>query len=163
MQETDNRRLGFFATIFECADKSRHIGEISALSEKPRNFDIGVYAVLELAIDFKEEFVVKKHRRVALLPGQNLRFAGGHLMIRFEHLASGSDQVAGMPFHDLMLYDRLEQLGAKLRIPDRIEQNRFLGTRKTRDDRVRGALRNSACSVPRSNLYRNRISFGGPI
>src|SRR5439155_10648449 len=46
---------------------------------------------------------------------------------------------------------------AKLPVPDRVHQDGFLSARKTRDDRLRRALENSARSVTGCNLYRESI------
>ncbi len=80
-------------------------------------------------------------------------------MTRLERLTSDAHQIASSSLDDLTLRDRLEQLRAKLPVPDRIHQDGFLSARKTRDDRFRRALKNSPRSVTGCDLYREGIRF----
>src|SRR5439155_7483329 len=59
LQETDNRRFGLWPAIFERTHESRHIWKIGVLCEESSYFDIGVHAILEFAIELKEEFVIE--------------------------------------------------------------------------------------------------------
>src|SRR5206468_3864645 len=70
-----------------------------------------------------------------------------------------AEKIADLSFDGLALYDRLEQLRAKRRVPDRIEQNRSAAVREMRDDRVRGALGNRARRFLGGDLHRNGIRF----
>src|SRR4029077_4377659 len=72
LQEKNDSRFCFWLAVFDRADKRRHIWELGVLCEKSSYFNIGIDAVLELAIKLKKKFVIKEHRRVALLCTQNL-------------------------------------------------------------------------------------------
>src|SRR4030095_4009289 len=80
-------------------------------------------------------------------------------MTRLERFASDAHEIASQSLDYLALRDRLEQLRAKLRVPDRVHQDGFLSARKTRANRFRGALENSPCSVTGRNLYREGVRF----
>src|SRR5262245_36045445 len=56
LQKTNDGRFRFWPVVFDRTDKRRYIWEIGALCEKPSYFNIWIYAVLELAIKFKEKF-----------------------------------------------------------------------------------------------------------
>ena len=72
LQKTNHRRLRFRAAILDRAAKRRNIREIGALGQKTRDFDIGIHAIFEFAIEFEEKFVLEEHRRIALLAAQHL-------------------------------------------------------------------------------------------
>src|SRR4030095_7080134 len=110
LQETNNGRVGLWPAIFDCPEERRHIWKIGTFSKEAIYFDIGIHAVFEFAIEFKEEFVIKEHRRVALLTGQHVRFIRDGGMLRFESLASDAHKIARPRLHDLTLRDYLEQL-----------------------------------------------------
>src|SRR6266498_5080538 len=80
-------------------------------------------------------------------------------MIWLQLVAGEADKIGDLSFDSLALHDRLEQLRAKRRVPDRIEQNRSAGVREMRDDRVRGALGNRARRFVGGDLHRNGIRF----
>src|SRR5437899_429301 len=80
-------------------------------------------------------------------------------MIWLQLVAGEADKIGDLSFDGLALHDRLEQLRAKRRVPDRIEQNRSAGVREMRDDRVRGALGNRVRGFVGSDLHRNGIRF----
>src|SRR4030095_3721231 len=72
LQQTNNGRFRLWLAVFDRANKRRHIWEFGVLCEKSSYFNIWIDAVLELAIKIKEKFVIKEHRRVALLCTQTL-------------------------------------------------------------------------------------------
>ena len=80
-------------------------------------------------------------------------------MICFQCLAGEADKIARPAFDGLALHNRLEQLRSKCCIPDRIKQDGSLPACEMRDDRVRRALGNGACSFTGGNLYRDGIRF----
>src|SRR5438270_883999 len=67
LQKTNNTWLRLCAAIFECSYKCWHVWKIGLLCQKSRDFHIRIHAVLEFPIKLEEKFIVKEHRRVALL------------------------------------------------------------------------------------------------
>src|SRR6266513_5196722 len=113
LQETNNSGFSLWPAIFECPDESGHVWKIGVLREEPVYFHVGVHSVFELAIELKEEFVIEKHRRVALFCAQNLGFAGDKRIICRLRFAGETNKIARASFDGLALRDSLEQLRAK--------------------------------------------------
>ena len=73
LQKTHDGWLGFATAIFHRAMKCRDIRETRAVSQKSRDFDVRIYAVLEFPIKLKKEFVFEEHWRIALFSGEHIR------------------------------------------------------------------------------------------
>src|SRR5262245_10421313 len=61
LQQTNHSWLCLCPAILECSDESWHVWEISLLRQESRDFHVRVHAILELSVEFQEEFVVEKH------------------------------------------------------------------------------------------------------
>ena len=72
LQKANNSWLRLCAAIFECSHKCWHVWKIGLVCQKSRDFHIRIHAVFQFPIEFQEKFVVKEHRRVALLRAQNV-------------------------------------------------------------------------------------------
>src|SRR5262245_19365400 len=154
LQKANDCRFRFWPMVFDRADERRHVRELGVLCEKSSYFNVWIYAVLELAIKLKEKFVIKEHRRVALLYPQDLRIFAGNGLICFDRFGNHADEFAGSRFHFLATNDRCKKLRARTRVPDGVEQNTFVTAFKTRYDRMRCGLRNRTGSVPGRNFNR---------
>src|SRR5438552_15502411 len=80
-------------------------------------------------------------------------------MICLQRFDGETDKIARLSFDGFASHNRLEQLRAKRRIPDRVEQDGSLFACEMRDGRVRIALGNGARCFTGSNFYRDSIRF----
>ena len=94
LQETNDRRLRLWPAIFDCSDERWHVWKIGFLGQESRDFDVGIHAVLEFAIEFQEKFVVEEHRRVALFRAQDVRVGGDINVLRLEARGCEADKLS---------------------------------------------------------------------
>ena len=96
LQKANDSRFRFSAPIFNRAGKGGNVWKIGALGEESHYFDVGIYAVFELAIEFKEKFVLEKHRRITLLAANHIR-TGNVFGILCECRTDAADKLSVFP------------------------------------------------------------------
>ena len=155
LQETNHRGLGFSPAIFDRAGERGHMRESAPFGQESRDFDIGIHAVLEFAIELEEIFVLEEHRGITLLDAEHL---GGRDFIPGRQRAGRhTEQFAGVSFQVLALRDGTEELLAKRRIPDRVMESASSApaNRAMRPARCLAI----ACAGSRSRIFNGRISL----
>ena len=70
-----------------------------------------------------------------------------------------ADKLSSLRCERATLHNRLEQLGTKSRVPDRVAKDSAVAGDKMRYDSLRRALRNGMSTFARGNLYRNCVRF----
>ena len=132
LQERDHGRLGTLTPIFDRADKAGTCANCASLGQETGHLDIGIHPVLELAIELEEKPVLEKHRRVALLGVEHLGSRRFVVRLLRQQAAPHPDELPAAALQDGAARHQLEKLFAKIRIPERVVENRPLRRRLAR-------------------------------
>ena len=137
------------------------MSELPSLRQEAGHIDIGVHAILQLAIELQEKPVLKKHGGVALVSVQDLR--GRYAVVRLlrQKAAAHPDQLAVASFQNRATCHQSENFLSKIRVPNGVIQNAILAD--AGDDRSRRTARQRLGGRPGLELDRERINFGRAI